>query len=257
VENEEDSAESGWYNDIWNLLDITLMNLETDHRETFGLNGPEPDDRDLAEQWRISQRLDQLAPQLIESIRAFSVSDEAAAILREVIPGEEPARSLRSLAFDEIVQRRVLLELASDAISRLHDAEIRLWMLLGAVRNNRLSETATSFVDRCVRLFLAGFGPECSVMCRSALEAALDAALSDSRVAEILGRSPEFRHGFVFADRIKAARNVGLLGDLEVELAHRIRTAGNQAVHGSPGLAPAPEASILQLILVLSKLLPD
>jgi hypothetical protein len=243
--------------ETWDLLDITLQNQKSDYRRRFGLNSPEPSDPDEARNWRLARQLDALAPALIDSISSLAVSPDAAGIVQQVSPGKPASTGLSGLVWYNVVQERIALELASDAIARLHGAGQRLTSLVAFVREHPLRPAAASFVDRAVRLYLSGFGPECVVMCRSALDAVLCSVMDDDRVATVLGRRPPGKQGFMLNDRIAAARRHGLMDATAVKWAHEIRIWGRDAVHLSPALAPNPTKALYRLIELLENLLPD
>jgi hypothetical protein len=92
---------------------------------------------------------------------------------QEVVAGV--ARVLHSWP---IVRDRLTIGLYSDGVHRmLPTAEERAPHLVGLVGAVDLSPRAAAYLDRATRLYLWGFDPECVIMCRSVLEAALETAL--------------------------------------------------------------------------------
>jgi len=149
-------------------------------------------------------------------------------------------------------------------------AEKRATQLVTLIASRRLSDRALAYLDRATRLHLWGFDPECAIMCRSVLEAALVARLSD--LLELDEPPPPLEQLLVLAGRNNLlpgyevtannrrgwrARKGSLLAD-----ADRIRWIGNQLVHDLPQLTASSgdvdgaASAVEKLTRVLDHLFP-
>lgn len=87
---------------------------------------------------------------------------------------------VRALHRAVIVQDNMRIQVAAEAVDELLPrAEQRLVQLVALIASRPLSQRAASYLDRATRLYLWGFDPECLIMCRSALEAAVASRLYD------------------------------------------------------------------------------
>lgn len=75
------------------------------------------------------------------------------------------------------IRDQVSLTLAKEALDQLGKSTDRALRLVSLIQGKGLSERASQYVYRAARLYVWGFEPECAIMCRSALEAALATAL--------------------------------------------------------------------------------
>ena len=115
--------------------------------------------------WRVAERVAQLVH---EDVQLMAVKKEDPAwseirlMLGELDLGEE---------LDYALQAR----LASHICPSFSDAATRCWELADLLRRAHPPETVQRFLDRVTRCYLLDFTPECLVMCRGALENAVNA----------------------------------------------------------------------------------
>ncbi len=180
------------------------------------------------------------------------------------------AKVLRAMHKVPIVRDCVAINLAFEVADvLLPAAEKRAAELVALIASRRLSDRALAYLDRATRLHLWGFDPECAIMCRSVLEAALVARLSD--VLELDEPPPPLEQLLALAGQHKLlpgyeraatkrgwrARKGSLLAD-----ADKIRWVGNHLIHDLPQLAvgssdPGDSASaVRRLARVLDHLFP-
>ncbi len=128
--------------------------------------------------------------------------------------------------------------LGRDAVEMAATAEQRIWRLLLLTQQLQPSKRAAAFLRRVSRCYMYGFDAECAVMCRSVLQAAFDAEISDEKCQVILGRAKGAKRTnsspFDLADRIAVARKLGRISDAAAIKAAAIRAAGNVVIHEHP-----------------------
>jgi hypothetical protein len=221
-----------------------------------------------------------LGEALRESLHSLDLGANARAVIHEMLASsglsEEAIDSqagwvAQLLSNHKIVRDCVQIQLAFEATdSLLGTAEKRFAPLLSLVRELKLAPRAQAYLDRATRLFLWGFDPECILMCRSVLEAALTSALDS--VIELDEPPPSLEN------LIRLAGEKGLLDGYEraqnrrrwrarsgtpLWRAERIRWAGNRIVHDVPvitGKHPSDidsaEMAVTELADLLGRLFP-
>lgn len=183
---------------------------------------------------------------------------------------DSAAKVLRAVHKLPIVRDCVAINLAFEVADvLLPAAEQRAAELVALIASRRLSDRALAYLDRATRLHLWGFDPECVIMCRSVLEAALVARLSDTLeldeppppLEQLLALAGEHKllPGYERAATKRGwrARKGSLLAD-----ADRIRWVGNHLIHDLPQLAVGASdlgdstGAIQKLARVLDHLFP-
>jgi len=94
------------------------------------------------------------------------------------------------------------------------------------------SPRGRKFLSRIARTFISGLHAECIVMCRSAMEAELEAEISGDECISVLGR--RMQANFNLIDRIAVASNLHRISERGRELADFVRRTANSAVHRDP-----------------------
>lgn len=136
----------------------------------------------------------------------------------------------RNERFLEFVFERVNLLLTEQAVEFAESSQDRWWKLIELVRPINASKRSRRFLRRVSRCFMYDLQPECAVMCRSVLDAALESEISNDLCSRMLSNTPTLRQ-FTLADRIEVARKTGRLSFEGAEAARRVQRAGNSVVH--------------------------
>jgi hypothetical protein len=226
------------YNDYWGLADEA---------------GPEHLDWG---QWERGKHLDRIAQRLTAAalsldLRQMANADELPAVDAETLG---VVRNIL-VAYGEsvLVRDRFSFEPADDALNMLYNAPDRLRQLISLTLSGTLDQRTTAFLSRIGRLYVYGFEPETLILCRAALDTALQERFPDSNVEKVLGMSRE--RGYTLQERIHVAYSVGVFDDVQRSSAHRLRRAGNDAVHVAPGFLVEGVADAFAAIVMLSDLL--
>ena len=107
-------------------------------------------------------------------------------------------------------------------------------------------ERTNSFLSHVARCYCLDHRAELAVMCRAVLDTALqDIAPDDVVRAKLGGRAAE-RVGL--SRRLDYVRASELLSAAEVASMDRVKSAGDDAVHIAPGLEPAPDTLMSDLV---------
>jgi hypothetical protein len=148
--------------------------------------------------------------------------------------------------------------LGRDAVEMVTTAEQRIWRLLLLTQQFQPSKRAAAFLRRVSRCYVYGFDPECAVMCRSVLQAAFDAEISDDHCQQVLGRAKGIKRTnsspFDLADRIAVARKLGRISESSALKAAAIRAAGNVVIHEHPRACDDPFMLIADTMDVIAEL---
>jgi CRP-like cAMP-binding protein len=271
---DEEEALARYDNEAWSIwaeLAQILRLWRSTYRDYWGLNREiQPGDPNEAELIRW-QHDDVLAAKLLliaQALSANAVTQERAEKPR--IGSDEFLRWLRELLRQKgkspIVQDRIGLDLATDAVHQLHGATDRALKLLGIIHDQGLSGRAAEFISRATRLYIWGFEPESIIMCRAALEGALLLRLED--YYDLDGKPPSLD------TLIGMAGDLGILAGYErlgqdkwrarsgtpLWRAQRIKWSGNYAAHHAPAVRQEQQdlrnafEAVRDLSIVLAKL---
>ena len=149
-----------------------------------------------------------------------------------------------------VQNEEIEVQIVRVALAMAREAQNRFWSLFAVMENAAPGKKTAHFLRRISRSYLFGFDAECTTICRGALDAEFESRVSrdDCRGAQ--------RTNSVFyslEDRILTAHRLGLISSNAMEAAHRVRRAGNSAVHSKP---PSGDALplIKDVVLVLSEL---
>jgi hypothetical protein len=153
--------------------------------------------------------------------------------------GMDLANHLLATAADrvsEMVEILMAREFSTHAMSE------RCLSLTETVWEKTPGERPLRFLRRLTRCYVAGFFPECVMLCRSVVEAAIDERLGDG------DRPSRLR------EKLDLAVQRGLLSDGGRQTASTVRQRGNTAVHHDPTVTVAAWDTILLTLTVLEEL---
>jgi len=138
----------------------------------------------LSEETRAIHRgLDALGEATKKVLHSLTPNDDVRKAVQQLsdVAGIAPVDSnlaIKAFYSTHLVRDCVNIRLAFDATgSLLSKAQGRVGDLVAAIGSRDLSKNAADYLDRVTRLYLWGFDPECLVMCRSVIEAALTSRL--------------------------------------------------------------------------------
>jgi hypothetical protein len=232
--------------DIWTeLADTTNLWYQT-YKEHWGLENYDQPEYLTDDEWKEARRNDEVAARLYRvalALNLFEIADE---------PPKTPMKEenlkalrdlLRTIGKTTQIRDRFSLTLAADAMDQLTGSSDRCLRLLGILRAQSMSRRASLFIGRATRLFVWGFEPEATIMCRAALEAALAERLAGSYDED--GRPPNLDgliqlagekgvlEGFEWTNQ--AEKKWRARTDSPLWRAQRIKWSGNYAAHDQPG----------------------
>ena len=260
-----------------NELDTFLQSYWNAYRDYWQLQGS----NDASEkEIRSAEQLDRLGEAFRASLRSLRAEPELLAAMSSILEKRANAGSYsqhdavtvaKLFAAGGMVNDCIRINLAFETVGELlHSAEARTATLLDLITVRDLSPRALAYLDRATRLFLWGLDPECVIMCRSVLEAALEAALGD--VLELDQPPPSLENLIRLAgehqlldgyETAKIRRGWRARHGTPLWQAERLRWAGNQVVHNIPDLATqhrdsieSAEGAIRELSKLLSALFP-
>lgn len=225
---------------------------------------------------RIHRKLDAIGGAVRKLLHTLSPDADAVVAIRDFVdvseaedPLEAAAEVIRLVHETPIVRDSIRIALGFEAAEELLPrAEGRISDLLTLVAARSVSKRAASFLDRATRLYLWGFDPECVIMCRAVLEAALtsrlevevdDAAPNLDNLLRIAG-GRKILHGF---ERAKNRKGWRATKGSPLWRAERLKWAGNEVLHQQPEVAASRSTDIKdareavsELAWVLSELFP-
>ena len=156
------------------------------------------------------------------------------------------ARLLSALDEPEVgaLSERIEIDLAQDAVDRLPEGTERCLRLARWVVAAQPNERVVRFLNRLGRSYVFGFGPECVILCRAVIEAAVEDTL-EARGEAVQGN---------LSRKLAHAREKGLLQADAFREANQIRIRGNKAVHDDPTVTTDIDGTLQSTMLVLKQL---
>ncbi len=277
---------------ISDRLAVAVLMYWNEYLDVHGLQNPQMTPG-LPDRSREANRvLNELGSALREAVQTLSTNDRLLAAAREFTEmifadaREKVPEATDSLGPDfdtwdfeglakamsnwPVVRDAVRIALGFEAAETLlATAEDRAGEMVDYIASRDLSEHSRAYLDRTMRLYLWGFDPECVVMCRSVLEAALWDALEDhidddqpspplERLIALAGSNqalPGFR-------KARSRKGWEALKGTPLWRADRIRHSANMVLHDQPILGAAddeiadPVEAIRDLATILSLLFP-
>ena len=190
--------------------------------------------------------------QFVESLMIVAMSPGAASCgindgivgLTGFFPGEildHVEESLQSQLTDKVVTT------AAEAAHRLLSLSHRLCQ----VDDLQLPASVGDFLRLVMRSYIWGFDTECIILCRSALEQALQKQVTYDMCVSRLGPRGVREHCYNFLDHLQVARKEGLLNDRLVKVADEIRERGDAVLHKDAKLTETVDDTIRGTVRVI------
>ena len=123
---------------------------------------------------------------------------------------------------------------------------IRLFPLVIEAKTN---DAVRKFLKRIARCYIWDFAPECIILCRSALEAALGEGLMQTAIR----KDPNWERAHI-KDNINRAHCLGLLDEEGKKYAHEVRIRGNKTLHDQPDITNDIFGTIKMTTVVLAQI---
>lgn len=227
---------------------------------------------------RLHRKLDAIGGAVRKLLHTLTPDADAVVAIRDFVdvseaedPLEAAAEVIRLVHETPIVRDSIRIALGFEAAEELLPrAEGRISDLLTLVAARSVSTRAASFLDRATRLYLWGFDPECVIMCRAVLEAALASRLADDLDADDaapnldnllrIAGGRKILQGF---ERAKNRKGWRARKGSPLWRAERLKWAGNEVLHQRPEVAASRSTDIKdareavsELAWVLSELFP-
>jgi len=180
-------------------------------------------------------------------------ADAAIAASNNFDPMEFAADNYGSPGLIRYTIERLEAYFAENLIEKIEEAAKRLMSLendLYYVRTIRLTPAVKDFLRLVRRSYLWGFDTECVILCRSAMEKALENRVTYEICEKYFG--PPRGGGYSLQDRIIAAKQEGILNDETAEIATNIRLRGNTALHEDPNATKDIYGTITDTIRAIS-----
>ena len=264
------------------LLEAVKM-YWNDYLNFHGLQNPQMTP-DLPESSRVATRqLAELGATLNVCIRTLTTDDRVLRLTRTYFEHLVPDFDWEGSGADFEGYAKVLLvrsPVARDslrialgleaAMVLMASAEDRAPRLIELLASRELNETSREYLARATRLYLWGHDPECIIMCRSVLEAALGHVLHERSDSDMSGGPlkqliDEARKDKILRSwrRTRARRGWEAKPGTILWRAERLRVAGNNLLHQLPELGvgdltyESPRDALEDLSFVLSELFPS
>jgi hypothetical protein len=184
-----------------------------------------------------------LSKQLAEGVFDLSVHPELIELYRRGNSIQSILNELNQDIFRRIVLEPLEIEMAFRFSTDVGAMAERTLELSEFLLTEPLSPHTLKFVQRVTRSYIAGFFPECVILCRAVLEQALR-----SRYLDAGEQLPAQQR-----DRIDGAHRRRWLSDKGKRAAHTVWTRGNKAVHEDPQIT----TDVLGTIRLLGTVLGD
>ena len=176
---------------------------------------------DAEQVWRVAERVAQLVHEDVQLL-AVKKEDPAWSEIRQML-GE--------LDMDEDLNYALQARLAWHVCPSFSDAATRCWELADLLRRAHPPEVVQRFLDRVTRCYLLDFIPECLVMCRGALENAINSRYASERID--FPRDSQGRQ--TMKVRLNDAERRKWLPESTAQALHSdVWTRGSKAAHGDP-----------------------
>lgn len=166
-------------------------------------------------------------------------------------PMEFVASNYASPGLIRYAMERLEAYFAENSIEKIEEAASRLMSLeneLYITGNLHLTPAVKDFLQLVMRSYLWGFDTESVILCRSAMENAIESKVTYDMCEKYLGRPG----GYTLEDRIAVAKQKGILNDEIAKIATSIRHRGNIALHEDPNATKNIYGTITDTIRVIS-----
>lgn len=271
--------------DLEDALMVVWEDFPDDWREFWGLDAEHAPEHLDPDEWDEFRRLDRLATRLGQAAQALvrprRLPDTSLSEPRELKRLAEEARQDRRAILSELkgllpeerfreirwmqrshgtggvearhhVLRTAMQLIAAEQFLGAPDRMAgRMLELLNYVTRSE-SMRVQAYLGRVAECYVRGMKPEFAVMSRAVLQSALEDAIPEERAREILQIEERRRVGL--SAWINAARLDDVLDGETEAAARRVKSAGDDAAHEFPQLAPDPETVLKDLVDVLEHL---
>jgi hypothetical protein len=122
--------------------------------------------------------------------------------------------------------------MAKQAVGLIAKGSFRFWglyHLLLFLGEHKVSPFAAKFLKRVTRCYLWGFDSECIILCRGAIEQAINDYITYEMCQEVLG-SP-YPGGYGLSARITVGKRKGIFSQSLVDLIRVIKERGDKTIH--------------------------
>ena len=242
------------YPDIANSLAACLSVFRSEHEETFA--DPEtPDERSL------QSAMDKIESSAFQALTTLEIPPDLGEQLTTFMPGSLVDDKLTTLLSYNFVQDRIAFDIADDVIEGLEDVGQRVRVSVVAfmlLQRSAPSPTALKYLERALRLYLAGYTTETFVMCGAVIEAALATRFPNS-LLQTTGVQPDHsRTGdYSISQRMRYAKEQHAFGRKTVDQIWELLNWRNDAVHVQPDIVPGnPAEAVLTVGILLGRILP-
>lgn len=151
------------------------------------------------------------------------------------------------------VKEHLAIYLAKNFINKINKAADRLVNLersLIIMENFKMNKTIADFLTLVTRSYVWGFDAECIILCRSAMEAAIEDRVTYEMCEKQFG--PPIGGYYTLKSRLVVAKKEGLFEDNIANIAEGIRDIGNKVLHEDPNLTKTVFKTITDTIRVIS-----
>ena len=199
-----------------------------------------PEDAKAA--WAVGEQVAQLLHKDVEALSTTS---------REGIWAEF-RKAFASADLEEDIELALQSRLAYHMMPSYEEAARRCWDLAELVRRVEPAPAAKAFLIRVTRCYLLDFVPECLVMCRGALENALNARYAREDILDDPNQKLTMRMKLVRAEKAGWLRSVSadaVFGEVWIR--------GSKAAHGDPSAVGNALGAIKLTMAALGDLSPS
>lgn len=201
------------------------------------------DSEDAQVVWKFAERVAEL---LHDEVSGLTVKERA-------VTWSAIRTALAEKELDEDLTFALQARLAWHLLPSFEDVANRCWHLAELTPHAEPPEAVRRFLARVVRCYLLDFVPECLVMCRGALENAVNARFIAEGVP-----FPKNQDGVqtMKARLIEAEKRLWLRGIPAVQLHSEVWTRGSKAAHNDPGVVGDALGTIKLTVRALADLNP-
>jgi len=225
-------------------LAVSAQMWADEFRSAHGLDDKEPPEDMAADEWEALKSLDAIAKWLVDATHAL---DGSAGDPRGLL--EEMTRlgiDVREHGFFAQAMEVHLMGELEDELHRLRHRSVDLVRHIVSVRTER----ARAFLSRLGACYLRGMQTESVIMCGAVLDAALQEAVQDEQVRELVRCGKHVSLG----NRVDFMRKSGRWSEDLAATAFGVADARNNAVHTAPELERDVDQVIRELATCLNAL---
>lgn len=212
-----------------------------DFQARWGLNEDEPPAWMKRDDWLTARILDRIASNWIKAARHLGQPAGYNPIPEIMLDLDELSHGFgEDLRENQFIEQRVQVGLALGSAESLFDQGRRAIALLKHLISVP-GERAKAYLTRVADCYINGMETEGVVMCRAVLDAALQEGLDNGTIVRAGNAKLNRIDKVDLDDRLRHLKRERAVSGAALAAANRVRTAGNDAVHVSPGLAELEE----------------